>query len=93
MAISPDGKILINTSETTNMAHFIDTRDAPDRRECAGDARRASPNSNATAANCGYRRRSEAPLSVIDPVKRAGYGKITFNIPGCAEAIQPSASA
>ena len=25
MAISPDGKTLINTSETTNMAHFIDT--------------------------------------------------------------------
>ena len=25
MAISPDGKVLINTSETTNMAHFIDT--------------------------------------------------------------------
>ncbi len=24
-AISPDGKILVNTSETTNMAHFIDT--------------------------------------------------------------------
>ena len=25
MGISPDGKILVNTSETTNMAHFIDT--------------------------------------------------------------------
>ena len=25
MTLSPDGKILINTSETTNMAHFIDT--------------------------------------------------------------------
>ena len=25
MTISPDGKFLINTSETTNMAHFIDT--------------------------------------------------------------------
>src|SRR6266404_2497526 len=25
MAISPDGRFLINTSETTNMAHFIDT--------------------------------------------------------------------
>ena len=25
MTISPDGKILVNTSETTNMAHFIDT--------------------------------------------------------------------
>jgi hypothetical protein len=26
-AISPDGKVLVNTSETTNMAHFIDTRE------------------------------------------------------------------
>jgi YVTN family beta-propeller protein len=25
MGLSPDGKILVNTSETTNMAHFIDT--------------------------------------------------------------------
>jgi hypothetical protein len=25
MCLSPDGKILVNTSETTNMAHFIDT--------------------------------------------------------------------
>ena len=25
MGISPDGKMLVNTSETTNMAHFIDT--------------------------------------------------------------------
>ena len=24
MGISPDGKLLVNTSETTNMAHFID---------------------------------------------------------------------
>ena len=25
MGVSPDGKVLVNTSETTNMAHFIDT--------------------------------------------------------------------
>src|SRR3546814_11761946 len=25
MGISPDGRVLVNTSETTNMAHFIDT--------------------------------------------------------------------
>ena len=25
MGMSPDGKVLVNTSETTNMAHFIDT--------------------------------------------------------------------
>ena len=24
MAVSPDGKTVVNTSETTNMAHFID---------------------------------------------------------------------
>ena len=35
MGISPDGKVLVNTSETTNMAHFIDTRDAQDRRQCS----------------------------------------------------------
>ena len=29
MGVSPDGKIVVNTSETTNMAHFIDT----DKRE------------------------------------------------------------
>ena len=28
MGISPDGKTMVNTSETTNMAHFIDTVDA-----------------------------------------------------------------
>ncbi|MFZ8488554.1 hypothetical protein ACO1MQ_14040, partial [Staphylococcus aureus] len=26
MGLSPDGKVLVNTSETTNMAHFIDTK-------------------------------------------------------------------
>ena len=26
MGMSPDGKVLVNTSETTNMAHFIDTK-------------------------------------------------------------------
>ena len=25
MGVSPDGKIVVNTSETTNMAHLIDT--------------------------------------------------------------------
>ena len=30
MGVSPDGKWLVNTSETTSMAHFIDT--ATDRK-------------------------------------------------------------
>jgi YVTN family beta-propeller protein len=34
MGMSPDGKVLVNTSETTNMPHFIDT--AGDCGQCAG---------------------------------------------------------
>ena len=26
MGVSPDGRVLVNTSETTNMVHFIDTK-------------------------------------------------------------------
>ena len=36
MGISPDGKWLVNTSETTNMAHFIDTDTPRDHRQRAG---------------------------------------------------------
>ena len=50
MAVSPDGKIAITTSETTNMAHWIDTATQPDHRQFARrpDAR-AMQNSTRTA--------------------------------------------
>src|SRR5437588_13001217 len=64
MAISPDGRFLINTSETTNMAHFIDTQTRQIVANVLVDAH-VSPNSNATAPSCGFPRRSAArsPLS------------------------------
>ena len=36
VGVSPDGKILIATSETSNMAHFIDTDSYRGRRQRAG---------------------------------------------------------
>ena len=42
--ISPDGKLLVATSETTNMAHFIDAHDLQAARQRAGRTKgRATP--------------------------------------------------
>ena len=69
--MSPDGKVLVNTSETTNMAHFIDTDNEEDVRQRAGrqpSARRhVQPR---TARNSGSAPRSAARLRVIDPKTR-----------------------
>ena len=53
MGVSPDGKIVVNTSETTNMAHLIDTRDLRDRGERAG---------RLAAALCGVQPRRQPAL-------------------------------
>jgi YVTN family beta-propeller protein len=56
MAISPDGKLLVNTSETTNMAHLIDTQTKEMSRIFSSMAGRVSPSSRRTAPSCGYPR-------------------------------------
>ena len=61
MTISPDGKILINTSETTNMAHFIDTATRQVVANVLVDSRpRFAPSSSTTVPNCGSPPRSAA---------------------------------
>ena len=42
MGISPDGKTMVNTSETTNMAHFIDAATQEITDNVLVDSRRAS---------------------------------------------------
>ena len=71
MGLSPDGKTLVNTSETTNMAHFIDTDHLQDDGQCAGRRRaRASPSSPPTASSSGYRPKIGGTVCVIDPATR-----------------------
>ena len=81
--ISPDGKILINTSETTNMAHFIDPRRARSSLTCWSTRGRASPNSARRLRVMGVLG-DRRHVSIIDPAKRVVTGKIDFSIPGLA---------
>jgi YVTN family beta-propeller protein len=88
MGISPDGKYLVNTSETTNMAHVIDTA----ARQIVSNARGQPP----APRRMDRRRRAvlgvgrDRAVSVVDAAKREIVKRITFAVPGVpAEAIQP----
>jgi PQQ-dependent catabolism-associated beta-propeller protein len=90
MAISPDGKILINTSETTNMAHFIDTTTREIVANVLVDARPRFAEFKRDGSELWVSSEIGGTVSVIDPTKRVVTDKIEFNIPGLRrEAIQP----
>ena len=88
--MSPDGKILVNTSETTNMAHFIDTASRRIVANVLVDARPRFAEFKADGSELWVSSEIGGTVSVIDPVKHAVTAKIAFAIPGMrAEAIQP----
>jgi len=90
MAISPDGKILINTSETTNMAHFIDTATRQIVANVLVDARPRFAEFKRDSSELWVSSEIGGTVSVIDPAKRVIKDKVNFNIPGLRrEAIQP----
>ena len=53
LAVSPDSKILICTSETTSMVHFIDTRPARSWPTCSSVLARVFRRSSPTDLNYG----------------------------------------
>src|SRR3546814_10748217 len=90
MGISPDGRVLVNTSETTNMAHFIDTatHQITDNVLVGNRPRFAAFTADGTevwvSAEIG------GTVSVIDAASKAILETISFEIPGVRpEAIQP----
>jgi PQQ-dependent catabolism-associated beta-propeller protein len=90
MGISPDGRILVNTSETTNMAHFIDTETRQVVANVLVDARPRYAEFKRDGSELWVSSEIGGTVSVIDPIKRETIKKITFNIPGLRkEAIQP----
>ena len=90
MGISPDGKILVNTSETTNMAHFIDTQTRQIVANVLVDSRPRFAEFKHDGSELWVSSEVGGTVSVIDPVKREVSKKITFEIPGLRkEAIQP----
>src|ERR1700712_1905496 len=90
MLVVPDGKILINTSETTNMAHFIDTASRQIVANVLVDARPRFAEFKRDGSELWVSSEIGGVVSIIDPAKHAVTGKIEFAIPGMRkEAIQP----
>jgi PQQ-dependent catabolism-associated beta-propeller protein len=90
MAVSPDGQTIVNTSETTNMAHFLDYTT---RKMVAGvlvDARPRGVMFRHDGSEVWVTAELGGTVSVIDPAKHAVTHKINFDVQGLrAEAIQP----
>jgi PQQ-dependent catabolism-associated beta-propeller protein len=90
MAVSPDGKILINTSETTSMAHFIDIAARRIVANVLVDSRPRFAAFKRDGSELWVSSEIGGTVAVIDPVKHAVTAKISFSIPGLRqEAIQP----
>jgi PQQ-dependent catabolism-associated beta-propeller protein len=90
MAISPDSKILICTSETTSMVHFIDTTS----RQIVGNllvgSRPRFSAFKADGSELWVTSEIGGGLAIIDPATRQLKQTVTFEIPGLrSEAIQP----
>ena len=90
MGISPDGKLLVNTSETTNMAHFIDTATNTIIDNVLVDSRPRVAEFTADGAQVWVSAEIGGTVTVIDPKTRKIIAKIGFDIPGVnQDAIQP----
>jgi PQQ-dependent catabolism-associated beta-propeller protein len=90
MAVSPDGKLAVNTSETTNMVHWIDTESLQLIDNTLVDQRPRY----AVFAKDGKRLWVSAEIGgtvqVIDVPKREIIREISFEIPGIQkDRIQP----
>jgi PQQ-dependent catabolism-associated beta-propeller protein len=90
MGLSPDGKVLVNTSETTNMAHFIDTESYEITDNVLVDSRPRFAVFTSDGKQVWVTSEIGGTVSVVDAASREIVQKIAFEIPGVrAEAIQP----
>ncbi|TIS78548.1 MAG: hypothetical protein E5X00_14505, partial [Mesorhizobium sp.] len=90
MAVSPDGKTLVNTSETTSMAHFIDTESHEVTDNVLVDTRPRFAAFKPDGSQVWVSAEIGGTVSVIDNAKRQVVKRIKFAIPGLrAETIQP----
>ena len=90
MAVSHDGSTIVNTSETTNMAHFIDAESHEITHNVLVDQRPRVAVFTSDDAEVWVSAEIGGTVSVIDNASRETKHKITFEIAGVpAEAIQP----
>jgi len=90
MGLSPDGKYLVNTSETTNMAHVIDTAKREVVANVLVDSRPRRAVWTADGAQFWVSAEIGGTVSVVDAGNYKIVKRIPFAVPGVPnEAIQP----
>ena len=90
MAVSPDGQTIVNTSETTNMAHFLDYKT---RKMVAGvlvDARPRIAMFKHDGSEVWVSSELGGTVSVIDPEKHVVTHKISFDVQGLRGDVDPA---
>ena len=90
MGVSPDGKYVVNTSETTNMAHFINTETYELDINTLVDSRPRFAQFTDDGSKLYVSAEIGGTVSVIDPASGDVMKKIGFEVPGIVpEALQP----
>ncbi len=90
MGVSPDGQTIVNTSETTNMAHFLDYQPMKMVASVLVDARPRDATFKHDGSQVWVSSELGGTVSVIDPVKHVVIQKISFGVQGLrGDTIQP----
>jgi PQQ-dependent catabolism-associated beta-propeller protein len=90
MAVSPDGSIAITTSETTNMAHWIDTEKQAIFANSLVEQRPRHAEFTADGEQLWVSSEIGGVVSVFDTADQTELGQISFEISGITEdKIQP----
>ena len=90
MAVSPDNKVVVCTSETTSMAHFIDAGTLKLIANVLVPSRPRSAAFKADGSEVWVTSEVGGLLSIIDPASHEVLKQVKFEIPGLrAEQIQP----
>lgn len=90
MGVSPDGKTIVNTSETTNMAHFIDADTYEITANVLVDQRPRFAQYTADGEEVWVSSEIGGTVAVIDAQTKEIKKKISFEVPGLQpEALQP----
>ncbi len=90
MGVCPDGRIVVNTSETTNMAHFIDTATHKLVASVLVDPRPRVAIFKHDGSQVWVSSELAGTVSVLDPTTHAIVHKIAFAVQGLrSDVIQP----
>ena len=90
MAVSPDGKLSITTSETTNMAHWIDTKSQQIIANTLVDQRPRHAEFTLDGKELWVSSEIGGTITIFDVESKAEKGKIGFEITGVhKDRIQP----